>query len=189
VRSAIAHLESLGARVSDVRLPDHADLIDGLAGMGGEMLAHHRDWVRHRLGDYSESVAARLLAGQFVLGSDYAQAMRARRLLAHLYRSAFSEVDILAMPTVAIAAPTIADAERDEFPVASTVGDAGLLSRNTRPANATGLPAITVPCAPVEGLPVGLMLMGRAFDEATILRAAAAFEATTDFHRLRPPDP
>ena len=61
-----------------------------------------------------------------------------------------------------------------------------ILSRNTRPANLTGLPAISVPCGFVAGLPVGLMLVGRPFEEARLLHAAAAFEATTAWRRARP---
>jgi aspartyl-tRNA(Asn)/glutamyl-tRNA(Gln) amidotransferase subunit A len=78
-----------------------------------------------------------------------------------------------------VPAPTIAEAERD--------GDPLSLSRNTSPANRTGLPAISLPCGFAAGLPVGLMLIGRPFEEEALLRAAAAYEATTEWHRTAPP--
>ena len=61
-----------------------------------------------------------------------------------------------------------------------------VLSHNTRPCNTTGLPAISVPCGFVSGLPVGLQLIGHAFGEETLLRAAAAYEAATEWHEERP---
>jgi Asp-tRNA(Asn)/Glu-tRNA(Gln) amidotransferase A subunit family amidase len=78
-----------------------------------------------------------------------------------------------------VPAPTIAEAARDGGPLS--------LSRNTSPANRTGLPAISLPCGFAAGLPVGLVLIGRPFEEEALLRAAAAYEATTEWHRTVPP--
>ncbi len=97
------------------------------------------------------------------------------------------QVDLLAAPTVPIPAPTIAEAAADAIPLGETTVDVTILPRNTRVANLTGLPAITVPCGLARGLPVGLMLMARPFAEAQVLRVAAAYEATTEWHRRRPP--
>ena len=112
----------------------------GLSGLGAEGLVYHGRWMRARLGDYSEDVQARLLANQFILAADYARALRARRLLRERYDAALARVDLLAAPTVPVPAPTIAEAERDWRPRVSLI-----LSRNTRPANLTGLPAISAP--------------------------------------------
>jgi aspartyl-tRNA(Asn)/glutamyl-tRNA(Gln) amidotransferase subunit A len=178
VRGAVAHLERLGASAAPVALPDHAALVAGLSGLGAEGLVYHGPWMRARLGEYSEAVQARLLANQFILAADYARALRARRLLRERYDAALARVDLLAAPTVPVPAPAIAEAERD--------GDPLSLSRNTSPANRTGLPAISLPCGFAAGLPVGLMLIGRPFEEGTLLRAAAAYEATTEWHRAVP---
>jgi aspartyl-tRNA(Asn)/glutamyl-tRNA(Gln) amidotransferase subunit A len=178
VRAAIAHLEGLGASVVPVALPDHAALMAGLSGMGAEALVYHRRWLRERLEDYSPPAQARLLASQFILAADYATALRVRRVLRQRYDAALSEVDLLAAPTVPVPAPEIAVAEAE--------ADLPNLPRNTSPANRTGMPAISVPCGFAAGLPVGLMLTARPFEEATLLRAAAAYEATTAWHRAAP---
>ena len=178
VRTAIGHLEQLGATVVPISFPDHAALMAGMSGLGAEGLVYHGRWMRTRLGDYSEPVQARLLASQFILGGDYAKALRARRLLRECYDAALSAVDVLAAPTVPVPAPTIAEAEQDSLTPS--------LSQNTVPANRTGLPAISVPCGFAAGLPVGLMLMARPFEEARLLHAAAAYEATTEWHRAWP---
>jgi aspartyl-tRNA(Asn)/glutamyl-tRNA(Gln) amidotransferase subunit A len=79
---------------------------------------------------------------------------------------------------VPIVAPRIEEA-RDTFRFQ-------VLSRNTRPSNLTGLPAISLPCGSAAGLPVGLQLIGRAFGEEALLRAAAAYQAATAWHTSRP---
>jgi aspartyl-tRNA(Asn)/glutamyl-tRNA(Gln) amidotransferase subunit A len=179
VRAAVAHLEALGARAVPVALPDHAALVAGMSGLGAEGLVYHGRWVRSRLSDYGEPVQARLLANQFILATDYAKGLRARRLLRERYDAVFAAVDLLAAPTVPVPAPTIAEAEER--------GDPWGLPRYTSPTNRTGQPAISVPCGFAAGLPVGLMLIGQSFQEETLLRAAAAYEATTEWHLAAPP--
>jgi len=186
VRASIAELGRLGATLVDVSVPDHAVLLDGVAGLNSERLAYHGHWMRTRLPDYSLDVQASLLAAQLIPAGDYATALRVRRLLAERYASVLRQVDVLAMPTVVTPAYPVADAE---MPTAdSLLKENPPLARNTRLANLTGLPAISLPAGFTEsGLPVGLMLMGRAFAEGTVLRTASAFEAATNWHRRRPP--
>jgi aspartyl-tRNA(Asn)/glutamyl-tRNA(Gln) amidotransferase subunit A len=187
VRAAIGHLADLGAVVAEVSIPDHDALVAGMAALSAEGLAYHARWLRTRLRDYGEDVQVRLLANQFILGSDYARSLRARRLLRERYAAVFEQVDLLAAPAVPVPAPTIAEAQAEAIPLGTTAADLAILPRNTRVANLTGLPAITVPCGFVRDLPVGLMLMAGPFQEERLLRAAAAYEATTGWHRRRPP--
>ena len=95
-------------------------------------------------------------------------------------------MDLLAGPTEPITAPPILATE-----VAigeSTVGTVGALTQYTRPYNISGTPAVSIPCGFSEsGMPIGLQLAGRPFDEATVLRAAHAYERATDWRRRRPP--
>jgi Asp-tRNA(Asn)/Glu-tRNA(Gln) amidotransferase A subunit family amidase len=84
-------------------------------------------------------------------------------------------------------APTIAEAEQESLLPSGMPKPFPELSRNTAPANRTGLPAISVPCGFASGLPVGLMLIGRAFEEERLLHTATAYEATTDWHQAIPP--
>ena len=187
VRAAITELGELGAEVREVRLPDHGVLVDGAAVVRAEALAYHERWLRTRLSDYGEDVQARLLAAQFLLASDYAKGVRARRLLLVRYAAVWQEVDLLVAPTVVVPVPSIAAARAGAIMLNGQAYDAAILSRNTRPGNLTGLPGISVPCGLADGLPVGLMLLGRPFDEPTLYRAAAAYEHTTTWHHQRPP--
>ncbi|HEY3110300.1 MAG TPA: amidase, partial [Chloroflexota bacterium] len=179
VRAAIERLAGQGAEIVAVALPDHDALMAGVSGLGAEALVYHDRWLRSRFDDYGQDLQVRLLAAQLITASDYAKGLRARRLLGERYAAALAAVDLIAAPTVPIPAPTIEDA-RDTFQLQ-------ILSRNTRASNLTGLPAISLPCGLAAGLPVGLQLIGRAFDEETLLRVAAAYEATTDWHTLTPP--
>ena len=108
-------------------------------------------------------------------GHYYAKAQNQRRLLRESYDNALRDVDILAMPTTApkgVALPLIDEPSAEEY-------IAGAVSHhfNTCPTNLTGHPALSVPCAKVDGLPVGMMLIGRHWEEATVLRVGHAFEA------------
>lgn len=136
--------------------------------------------LRSRPEDLCETVTAGLLAGEYVrrvtTGTYHAKAQNLRRLLRAAYDSALTDVDVLAMPTIPFRATRLPgpDASREEY-VARSSDMAG----NTCPFNATGHPALSVPCGAVDDLPIGLMLIGRHWDEATVLRIGAAFESTT----------
>jgi aspartyl-tRNA(Asn)/glutamyl-tRNA(Gln) amidotransferase subunit A len=185
VRAAIDQLSRLGASVDEVTIRDHDALRAGLAGLDGETPVYHQTWMRTRLRDYGRDVQVNLLARQLIPASDYAIALRVRRLLADRYRETFQRVDVLATPTVIVPAYPIADA--DGTTALDVPKDSTPLSRNTILANLTGLPAISILAGFTRsGLPVGLQLTGRAYDEATVLRAAAAYEAATDWHTRRP---
>jgi aspartyl-tRNA(Asn)/glutamyl-tRNA(Gln) amidotransferase subunit A len=186
VRTAIDQLAALGATLVDVNLPDQTILIDGTAGLAGERVAYYRDWMQERLADYGHDVQVSLLVGQFVPASDYALALRARRVLAERYATVLATVHLLATPTTVVAALPIAQADTTRS--LDPALEAPPLAHNTRPANLTGLPALSVPAGfTADGRPVGLQLIGRAFDEATLLRAGAAYEQATDWHRRHPP--
>jgi amidase len=115
-------------------------------------------------------------------GRYYAKAQNVGRQLASAYDEAFRAVDLIAMPTTPIKAthlppPGISNAE------STRIGHQ--MGVNTAPFNVTGHPALSLPCGLSEGLPVGLMLVGRQGDEATLIRAADAFE--TSIFKAPPP--
>ena len=98
----------------------------------------------------------------------------------------FEDIDVLITPTTAFPAPELGQAriaiDGREVPVRGTLG------RFTAPFSFVGLPAISVPCGFSDtGMPIGLQLAGRPFDELTVLRAAHAYEQATDWHTRRPP--
>ena len=107
-----------------------------------------------------------------------AKAQNLRRALRAAYDAVLAEHDLLVMPTIPFQATEIppAGCPREEY-VAAALNMVG----NTSPFDVSGHPAMTVPCAKVDDLPVGMMLVGRRFDEATVLRGAAAFEALGDW--------
>ncbi|TFV67626.1 UNVERIFIED_ORG: amidase [Bacillus sp. AZ43] len=189
VRAAIAVLAGAGAVLVPVEVPAvelTESVISTLAGV--EASAIHQDEIRRVPGAYTEEVRARLRAGELISGTTYVNAQRARGLVQAGFATALRDVDVLVSPTVAIPAPaygsSTAVVRGQEHPILFA------LNCLTAPANAAGVPALTVPCGFAGGgLPVGLQIMGRPFDEATVLRVGAAYEAATDWHSRTPPLP
>jgi aspartyl-tRNA(Asn)/glutamyl-tRNA(Gln) amidotransferase subunit A len=186
VREAIDLLSGLGAVVKDLSWPGYqsSKSISNTILMA-EAAAYHRKLIQRHAGQLDPQVRLRLEAGFFVSGVDYLQAQQARRLFYHQSSELLKEVDLLAGPTVPITACKIG---AKEIKIGHTkMGIIPALSQYTRPFNLNGFPAITVPCGfSKEGLPVGLQLAGRPFDEETVLRAAHAFEQATEWHKRRP---
>ncbi len=187
VVKAIEKLGELGAIVSEVSWPTyrHAMAIAGVIQMA-EATAYHSKLLREKGPRIYPPVRLRMEAGIFISAIDYIQAQRARTLFYGQSLNLFKENDLLAAPTVPVTA----------FPIGTTgiringqeVNTVSLLTRYTRPFNLNGFPAITVPCGfSKEGLPIGLQLAGRPFDEETVLRVAHAYEQATDWHLRRPP--
>ena len=187
VRKAIDVLGELGATVTEVSWPMfHQSAPISTTILMAEATAYHRDLVRTRGAQLSPPVRLRIEAGLFISAADYLQAQRARTLFCRQSREVLKEVDILAGPTEPINAHRIG---ATEVQVGDTVmGSTPALTQYTRAFNLNGFPAITVPCGfSDDGLPIGLQLAGRPFDEETVLRAAHAYEQATDWHKRRPP--
>jgi aspartyl-tRNA(Asn)/glutamyl-tRNA(Gln) amidotransferase subunit A len=175
---ATAEASSNLARYDGVRYGFRAPL-DNDASLG-EMYDRTR-----RLG-FGAEVKRRIMLGTYVLSAGYydayyLQAQRVRTLIRRDYEDAFARVDAVAMPTSPTAAFRLG--ERLEDPLQMYLADVFTVS-----ANLAGLPAISVPCGfTPEGLPVGLQLIGRPFDEATLCRLADAYERETQWWTRRPP--
>ena len=187
VRDAIALLEDLGAVVSEVDFPmfGHAQAISGTILMS-EASACHRNLLATDADKIYPPVRLRLESGLFVTAADYLKAQQARTVFNQAVRELFQEVDLLAGPTEPVTAPRILAQQVQAGEL--TVGTTAALTQYTRPYNITGTPAISVPCGfSRDGLPIGLQLAGRAYDEPTVLRAAHAYEQATDWGQRRPP--
>jgi len=181
VRSALSLLEAMGAVILEVAVPLISEIPGGVTAiMLPEALAYHQKWMSERPDDYGDDVRYRLELGATFLAVHYVQAQRLRELAIEAWRAeTFSKVDLIATPTTPITARAI---EQGDLQVTFN------LIRFTNPFNFLGVPAISVPCGfSGEGLPVGLQLAGRWWDEATVLRAAHAYEQATDWHQRRPP--
>src|SRR5204862_991886 len=100
------------------------------------------------------------------------------------FTDAFQRVDAVLGPTAPLVAPLIGRTFEAGGPL--NAAPRSIANRTTAPCNLTGMPAISVPCGFADGLPVGLQIMSAAFDEAMVLRVAAAYEAATDWRTRRP---
>ncbi len=190
VRQAIAALEELGAKPVEVSLPlmKYVGAVR-VAAMADSMVTHE-PYLESSRDDYGPNVIYRTVAGQFVLGRDYSKALKIQRLIKEEYARVFQQVDFLVSPTSPVPPPRIdSDTMTLDGQQHRVRGPgSGMISHNTYPGNATGLPAITVPCGfTASGLPIGLQLMGRPFEEALLFQAAQAYEQISPTQGKRPP--
>ena len=203
VRDAAARFESLGATVSEISIPMHLSgpsIWLAIAAEGAtqqmmkdnghgfnwkglyvtSMVDFHSGW-RQRADQLSETLKFTMVLGEYFIkhhhGRFYAKAQNLSRQLALAYDTALADYDLLLMPTLPMTATPLPD--RDA-PLDEVLLRGFEILTNTCPFNVTGHPAMSLPCGAVDGLPVGMMLVARHWDEATIYRAAYAFEQTAN---------
>lgn len=188
VLAAADQLRTLGAKVEDVSLP-----LVPLAGAVFMALADsegagaHQRWLRERPGDYDTATRRRLLAASLLPAAAYHQAARARALIAREVLAMLQRVDLLLTPTQPRPAPPIASGRTPVTSKADAAARFFTRRSYTTPFNLAATPAISVPCGfTAAGLPIGLQLAGRRYDEATVLRAAWAYEQATSWHQRHP---
>lgn len=188
VRAAIGHMESIGATLTEVELPfaKYYEAVEFGICMP-EATAYHQYMLRESAAKYNEDVRIFLEVGELIPAADYIKSLRVRHRIQAGWREMFRDIDVLVAPTVpAVAADVGQTSFRWDDGSEQTITSAYVTF--SCPANITGLPSISVPCGFTERrLPVGMQIIGRPFDEATILRAAHAYESTTDWHLSRPP--
>ncbi|KXT74605.1 Aspartyl-tRNA(Asn) amidotransferase subunit A / Glutamyl-tRNA(Gln) amidotransferase subunit A [Streptococcus sp. DD10] len=204
ILAAAKHLEKLGAIVEEVSLPhskygvavyyiiasseasSNLQRFDGIRyGFRSENVKNLDDiYVNTRSEGFGDEVKRRIMLGTFSLSSGYYDAYfkkagQVRTLIMQDFAKVFENYDLILGPT----APTVAYDlhSQNQDPVAMYLAD--IL---TIPVNLAGLPGISIPAGLADGLPVGLQLIGNHFDEETIYQVAAAFEATTDYHKQQP---
>ena len=187
VEDAIADLAKAGAQVREVNIP----LLEyGLGAIFAIELtsstAYHDASLRAgRVQHYQPDVRTLVEMGRLVTGPDYLKAEQYRSALMEAYRKVFEQVDVVIGPTTPITAW-----KRGEWTVQVAGKPESVLAaswRFTYPYNLTGLPAISVPCGfDRDGLPIGLQIAGRPFDEASVLRIAHAYERGHDWKDRRP---
>jgi aspartyl-tRNA(Asn)/glutamyl-tRNA(Gln) amidotransferase subunit A len=185
VEAALAELGSLGAELVPVEVPllEQAGTIQQ-AMQFPEATEVHMEWLRTRLADYDPDVRARLLVGLFVTPEAREAGKRAREAARDGIRRVFDRVELLAAPTMPVLPPRIGS-ETVELRGRETLYRLALIPYNS-PWSLVGAPVASVPCGFVDGLPVGLALVGPPFAEATVLGAAHAFQQATDWHARRP---
>ncbi len=207
VRQAADRLRALGAIVEDVSIPMHLDgpaiwtpiALEGLQaqmmhgnGMGfnweglytTSLLDAHANW-RARANELSRTLKISMFVGEYFLrqyrGHYYAKAQNLARLLRGAYDEALGRHDLLFMPTLPMKATPLPPTNA---PLALWCQRGFEMLGNACPFDVSGHPAMNVPCALSHGLPVGMMLVGRRYDESTIYRAAHAFEQLGDWREF-----
>ena len=187
--AALRTLEGLGVRIASVRVPDPAPITSACNNpiARTECAATHTRLLRDRPQDLQPVVRSRAESGFAVKAVDYVQALRQRSAIAREFiATAFADADVLLTSTTAEPAPTYATAKSGT--VADVVARISAFTRFTRIFNTIGLPALSLPCGfTATGLPLALQIVGRPFDEATVLRVGHAYEQATAWHRRRPP--
>lgn len=180
LEDALVVLSDLGADISEIETAPLGDFATcNRIILLSEAYAIHRNWLQTRPEDYSESFLERILPGAFLSANDYVDALRLRRKLTASFNRTISGLDGVIAVSAMDAAFAIDDAEEIalKYP------------RQARtPFNLTGNPALAIPTGfNDDGMPLAMQIVGKQFDEATIYRIAAGYEAATDWHARRPP--
>jgi aspartyl-tRNA(Asn)/glutamyl-tRNA(Gln) amidotransferase subunit A len=186
VSAAIGVFEQLGASVVEVNLKGMEETARIAADITGcEALAYHDEWLRHKSREYGEDVRSRLEQSRTVPATEYIQRLQRRLAYGEEFDRALHSVQLLLAPSIPITAPEISV---KEVKIGRWHEDVRMaLLRLTRPGNISGLPAISVPCGfSARRLPIGLQIIGRRFDEVSVLRAAYAYECATPWHEHFP---
>jgi len=207
VRSAINLLCSMGAAIDEVSIPMHRQgaaiwtpiALEGLTDlmMHGNafgtnyrglyltgLIDHYANW-RNRADELSASLKICMMIGEYFIkhhrGRYYGKSQNLSRRLRHAYDDAFQQFDLLVMPTIQMKATPLPP---PDAPLSLYIQRAFEMIVNTAPFNCTGHPAMSIPCALRDGLPVGMMLVGKHLDESTIYRAAYEFEQSSNWQDL-----
>ncbi|MDP2840790.1 MAG: Asp-tRNA(Asn)/Glu-tRNA(Gln) amidotransferase subunit GatA [Candidatus Methanoperedens sp.] len=203
VRDAIHTLEELGANWKKVAMPHTkyalstyyiiamSEASSNLArfdGMRYGLRTEDKDWhttfSQVRAAGFGDEVKRRILLGTYALSAGYhdkyyLKALKVRTLIKQDFERAFKDVDVLITPTMPY--PAFKLGEKIDDPLSLYLADV-----DTVPINLAGVPSISVPCGFSDGLPIGMQIIGKHFDEAAILRTAYTFEENTNFHSKRP---
>ena len=179
IDAAVLKMQELGAQVTEVKtIPLSQFQACNRIIMGSESYAIHQKWLRERPQDYGDITRQRFLYGAMYSASDYINALRMRSKYTAEFHALFNDVDVIVTASAHDPACRIDDADACEF----------IYSRQARaPFNVTGSPAIAVPAGfSKEGLPLGIQIVGAPYNEATVYRVGAAYEAATAWTAQHP---
>jgi aspartyl-tRNA(Asn)/glutamyl-tRNA(Gln) amidotransferase subunit A len=187
VDDAVNVLADAGANVQRTEIPElEGDAINAvLPFILAEASYVHRDWIKDHESDYTETVLQRLRAGQAITAVAYFAAQDERERIRQRIREIQRDMDLLVLPTAPFAATPL---EATTLKASEGEQDLAALIRMTAPFDLTGQPALSIPCGfTTSGLPIGLQIVGRDFEDAMVLRAGHAFQSRTDWHQHVPP--
>jgi aspartyl-tRNA(Asn)/glutamyl-tRNA(Gln) amidotransferase subunit A len=204
VRDAVELFKNLGAEIKEISLPhtDYAvsayyviapaEASSNLARYDGVKYGYRTNNSKNLLGMYKKTreegfgqeVKRRIMLGTYALSSGYydayyLKAQKVRTLIKRDFDEAFKICDVLVTPTAPT--PAFKIGEKFDNPIQMYLSDIFTIS-----INLAGVPAMSIPCGFSKGLPIGLQIIGKHFDEETIIRAAYTFEQNTDYHKIKP---
>ncbi len=185
IKAASAVLEELGATVEDVSLPltVHGGTL-AAALINTEASFTYREWIRERLQEFGHTNQVGLLTGSILPAQAYQKAQKLREMVRREVLGALASYDVLILPTSKSCAPIVGQ----DHVITSKEDARNQPPVMTRPFNLAGAPAISVNCGfNSDGLPIGLQIGGRPFEESMILKVAYAYEQHTPWHTMRPP--
>jgi aspartyl-tRNA(Asn)/glutamyl-tRNA(Gln) amidotransferase subunit A len=191
VRAAVTVLAGAGADVREIAVPElEGNTVDAVMSiLLPEASFFHQEWIPARKADYTQTVFDRLSAGMETSAVDYFNALETRERLRGRMREIQESVDLFLLPTSATPATPL-EPKRTPAEIKIEDDDRRLtnLMRLTAPFDLTGQPALSLCCGFTEGgLPLGLQIVGREFDDSLVLRAGHAYQLRTDWHKRRPP--
>lgn len=187
MEASLKVFKSLGARIRKLEVPDPARIFFlSTTVTASEVAVVHRKWMCERPQDISFHIRSRTEIGYHVPATAYLEALNFRsHYLDEFMRTVYGRIDVLHTPVMVMPPPTIAETEPSAPGEVSAI--VARLSRNTRPTNYLGLPALSVPAGfSANGLPVAFQLMGRPFSESLLFRAADLYQQETDWHNRVP---
>ncbi len=188
-RSAVETLRGSGATIREVELPlIEAYMPTEYALFGAEASSYHQPTLRTKADLYEPDVRALLEAGEMIYATDYIRALRARELVKQGWRRLYETagLDAILAPTLSAVAVEAAN-PLVHWPDGTDESAIDVYVKTSAPGNLTGLPALSVPCGfDAHGLPIGMQIIGRPFDEPGVLQIGSAFEAATDFANRMP---
>ena len=190
---AVRFLGSLGLATEAVAIP-HMELLPAVQACVArvEDMPDHDAYLRTRPRDYSPGMLRNLIGSLLISGSAVNTAHRIRRLIYEGFERAFERVQVMVVPTIAFPAPTIEELDRgsariDGREVRLSDRRGNLFTLCTIPFNQTGLPALSVCCGfSPSGLPIGMQIVGKPFDEETVLRVGHAYERAAGWYKRTP---
>jgi aspartyl-tRNA(Asn)/glutamyl-tRNA(Gln) amidotransferase subunit A len=183
VQEATKVLEACGAKLVDIEIQgaEETRVATGPTILAIDMADEHRQNLQTRPEDYGPEVLRRLRAGEPFKGTDYAHALRIIVRWKHQFKALFQDVDIIATPTTPIVAPQFADSADLQK---ATHG----IMRNLVGFSYAGVPCLSIPVGfDRQGLPVGMQLTAKWFNEPLLFRAGVAYQSRTEFHKAKPP--
>jgi len=188
VAKAVAQLGELGASIVEIDIPLMAQSAAiSTAVTYGDVSGVHREGIENNLHEYDYNIQLRLLTGAILPAQAHQKAVRLRHMLRQQILDALEKVDVLVMPTSSIPASPIPEKAGVESKEAFLEMLGGRRSF-TAPFNLASVPALSINCGfTSEGLPVGLQIAGKPFDESMVFRVAYAYEQATDWQSRRPP--